>query len=213
MAEGKKSFVLYADLIHTVSKMPNDKAGELLKHILKYVNDEEPETDDLIIQLTFEPIKQQLKRDLKKYENKRKQWSEAGKRSAEARKANKIERTLTNVKSVATVSTVNDNVSVNDNDIITTTNKIKKIDVVYSEFVKQIKNGEHSQWAEQTYMQLKLKKGSLTTLINNFKSHLVRTETVHDTVSQFKTHLNNWLNQLETIGKLNEFKKQKIGAL
>ena len=69
MATDKKSFLLYCDLIHTVSKMPNDKAGELFKHILDYVNDHGPETDDLIIQLTFEPIKQQLKRDLKKWES------------------------------------------------------------------------------------------------------------------------------------------------
>jgi len=69
MATDKKSFLLYCDLIHTVSKMPNDKAGELFKHILDYVNDHSPETDDLIIQLTFEPIKQQLKRDLKKWES------------------------------------------------------------------------------------------------------------------------------------------------
>lgn len=119
MAVDKKSFVLYSDLIHTVSKMPNDKAGELFKHILSYVNDEEPKTDDLIIQLTFEPIRQQLKRDLKKYEDKRTQWSEAGKRSAEVRKAKKNQRTLTDVKNVATDLTVNVNdsvnVSVNDN--------------------------------------------------------------------------------------------------
>lgn len=68
MAENKKSFLLYCDIIHTINKMPNDKAGELFKHILKYVNDEDPSTDDLIINLTFEPIKQQLKRDLSKYE-------------------------------------------------------------------------------------------------------------------------------------------------
>lgn len=68
MAENKKSFLLYCDLIHTIKKMPNDKAGELLKHILSYVNDENPISDDLIINLTFEPIKQQLKRDLVKYE-------------------------------------------------------------------------------------------------------------------------------------------------
>ena len=119
MAENKKSFVLYADLIHTVTKMPDDKAGQLLKHILSYVNDENPETDDLIIQLTFEPIKQQLKRDLRKYEDKKKQWSEAGKRSAEARKVKKKQRTLTDVKSRSTDLTVNVNdsvnVSVNDN--------------------------------------------------------------------------------------------------
>lgn len=67
MAEDKKGFVLYADLLHTVQKLPNDKAGELFKHILLYVNDQDPKTDDLLIDVTFEGIKQQLKRDLEKY--------------------------------------------------------------------------------------------------------------------------------------------------
>jgi hypothetical protein len=38
----KKSFVLYCDLLHTVEKLPDDKAGLLFKHILKYVNDLDP---------------------------------------------------------------------------------------------------------------------------------------------------------------------------
>ncbi len=78
MAENKKSFLLYCDLIHTISKMPNEKAGELFKHILDYVNDKNPETEDLIIQLTFEPIKQQMKRDLIKWEGEKKSKSESG---------------------------------------------------------------------------------------------------------------------------------------
>lgn len=69
MANGKKSFLLYCDLIHTVSKLPDEKAGQLFKHILEYVNDQNPGTEDLIIQLTFEPVKQSLKRDLEKYES------------------------------------------------------------------------------------------------------------------------------------------------
>ena len=68
MAENKKSFVLYADLLHTVSKLPDDKAGQLFKHILSYVNDLDPVSDDLILNIAFEPIKQQLKRDLKAWE-------------------------------------------------------------------------------------------------------------------------------------------------
>ena len=68
MAKDKKSFVLYADLIHTVKKMNREDAGELLLHILKYVNDENPETENMAVYLTFEPIKQQFKRDLKKWE-------------------------------------------------------------------------------------------------------------------------------------------------
>ena len=118
MAENKKSFVLYADLIHTVVKMPDNKAGELFKHILKYVNDKNPQTEDLIIQLTFEPIKQQLKRDLLKYESKKQQWSDAGKRSAESRKLKKNQRALTNVEKRSTDLTVSDSVSVSVNEII-----------------------------------------------------------------------------------------------
>lgn len=119
MAENKKSFVLYADLLHTVMQLPNDKAGLLFKHILSYVNDLEPVTKDIIVKIAFEPIKQQLKRDLKKYEKKKKQWSEAGKKSAEVRK-NKRQQTLTDVKNVPTDLTVNvnDNVNVNVSNII-----------------------------------------------------------------------------------------------
>jgi hypothetical protein len=79
MAQDKNSFLLYCDLWQTVKKMPTDKAGELFKHILSYVNDENPNSDDLIIQLTFEPIKQQLKRDLKKYSKSVENKSNAGK--------------------------------------------------------------------------------------------------------------------------------------
>ena len=68
MATDKKSFILYCDLIHTVNKLPDETAGKLLKHILAYVNDLNPETDDLLVEVAFEPIKQAMKRDLKKWE-------------------------------------------------------------------------------------------------------------------------------------------------
>lgn len=125
MAEEKKGFLLYADYIHTINKMPDDKAGILFKHILKYVNDENPTTDDLIVELTFEPIKQQLKRDLKAWESTKGKYSKAGKASAEARRfeKEKLEQLSTISNDVATksndveilskMSTVNDNVTVN----------------------------------------------------------------------------------------------------
>ena len=69
MANNKKSFILYCDLIHTLEKMPDEKAGLLFKHLLRYVNDLNPTTNDLIVELTFEPIKQQLKRDLTNWED------------------------------------------------------------------------------------------------------------------------------------------------
>lgn len=69
MAEGKKSFVLYCDIAHTVTHLTDQQAGKLFKHIIGYVNDDEPSTEDIIIKLAFEPIKQQLKRDLRKWEH------------------------------------------------------------------------------------------------------------------------------------------------
>lgn len=78
MAENKRSFVLYADLIHTVKKMPKEKAGELFMTILSYVNDLNPVVEDMTVDLVFEPIKQQLKRDLVKWEGEIVRKSEGG---------------------------------------------------------------------------------------------------------------------------------------
>jgi len=124
MAEGKKSFVLYADIIHTVKKLPNNKAGELFKLILSYVNDENPTTKDLAVDLVFEPIKQQLKRDLKQWEDTREKRSEAGKLggrpkanalSEEAKKANAFQEKQTEAKKAVSVNAiVNDNVTVKE---------------------------------------------------------------------------------------------------
>ena len=68
MAKDKKSFILYSDIREVIGKLPKDKAGELFMIILDYVNDEEPIIDDLLLQIAFEPIKLQLKRDLIKWE-------------------------------------------------------------------------------------------------------------------------------------------------
>jgi len=64
MATEKNSFLLYCDVIHTVEKMKDVDAGALLKHILRYVNDKHPVTDNSIVEIAFEPIRQSLKRDL-----------------------------------------------------------------------------------------------------------------------------------------------------
>jgi hypothetical protein len=70
MAEDKKSFLLYTDLIHTVKKLPKEKIGDLFLTILEYVNDMNPTVDDILVDIAFEPIKQQLKRDLRQWEEK-----------------------------------------------------------------------------------------------------------------------------------------------
>ena len=86
MADNKESFILYADLVNVVDKLPVEKKGELFQLILDYVNDREPEVNDLLLEIAFEPIKKNLKRDLKKWEGIKEKRSQAGKKGAEARK-------------------------------------------------------------------------------------------------------------------------------
>lgn len=129
MAEGKKSFILYSDLLPTVKKMvekdrinKTNNAGELFLHLLDYVCDNNPEPINDIVDLMFEPIKTQLKRDLVKWEEKSPQRVEkariAGLASAEARKLKKelnptteLENQLNPTKPTVSVS---DSVTVND---------------------------------------------------------------------------------------------------
>jgi hypothetical protein len=76
--EEKKSFVLYCDLIHVLNKLDDENAGKLFKHLLAYVNDLDPEPENIVVELVFEPIKQQMKRDLKRWKNKKEKQSTAG---------------------------------------------------------------------------------------------------------------------------------------
>jgi hypothetical protein len=115
MAKNKKSFILYADLIEVIEKLPDEIAGKLFKIILQYVNDKNPVVEDLLLQVAFEPIKSQLKRDLITWEDTRVKRSEAGKASA-----NKRQQKPTRVKSVKQNSTnPTDNVTVTVNDTVT----------------------------------------------------------------------------------------------
>ena len=78
MANGKISFIAYTSWGDTFHALPDDKAGQLIKHLFDYVNDKNPETDDILIKAVFTNIKQQLKRDLKKWESTSSQRSEIG---------------------------------------------------------------------------------------------------------------------------------------
>lgn len=78
MAEGKKSFTAYCDWKGTFDALPDEKAGQLIKHLFAYVNDENPISNDLLINAVFANIKATLKRDLKKWESERELNSRSG---------------------------------------------------------------------------------------------------------------------------------------
>jgi len=159
MAENKKGFVLYADQKSIIDMLSNEKAGELLKHIFSYVNDENPINDDPLINLAFEPIKLQLKRDLQKWEETRTKRSIAGSISAEKRKqqnqqmltsVESVKQTLTN-STVIVNDNVNDNVNVN---VIKNNIEERKINFANSlkqfleTFGKEVLNDFYLYWCE-----------------------------------------------------------------
>lgn len=113
MAEGKKSFIAYSDWYGMFKALPDDVAGKLIKHIFSYVNDENPSSDDFVINALFEQVKSTLKRDLIKWEHQQEQRKNAGLRSAEVRKQN---ATLVNGRSISSTVSVSDSVSVSVND-------------------------------------------------------------------------------------------------
>lgn len=120
MAENKKSFLLYCDLITSISHLTNEEKGILFQHLLEYVNDMNPVLEDRLLLTAWKPIEVQLKRDLIKFEEVREKRSEAGKRSAEVRSLKSVKDTSTNLTSVKSVkpclTNPTDNVNDNEND-------------------------------------------------------------------------------------------------
>jgi hypothetical protein len=114
MAKDKKSFILYCDQQGVFNMLPDEQAGKLIKHIFAYVNDEDPEADELLLSIAFESIKTQLKRDLKKYENYIDKQKENGKKGGRPKTQPFLDETQ---KTQAFFSKPKkaDNVNVNDN--------------------------------------------------------------------------------------------------
>jgi hypothetical protein len=134
MAKDKKSFILYADQISLFEKLTDEEAGRLVKHLFEYVNDRNPEPIDRITEITFEPIKQQLKRDLKNWEETRESKSKGGKIGMEKRwgKHNKDKQEISednlvikNITPITVNGNVNDTVNGNVNEIKSTVEQRK----------------------------------------------------------------------------------------
>lgn len=207
MAEGKERFILHRDIIHTVRKMPKDKAGELFETILAYVNDENPEPQDMVVSIAFEPIKRQLKRDLVKYKESKEKLSKAGKASAEARRLKEgndneqCSTTMNDVQQQPTKSTVNVSVNVNDNlKVIAAFNSVTGKEITLTKqrermFAARFKEGytvadfetvirvKHAEWCNDPKMK---KYITPETLFNgeNFQKYLEQDQEVKQTIKR-----------------------------
>ena len=219
MAEDKKAFVLYADLIHTVRKMPKEKQGELLMAILSYVNDENPIVDDLLVELVFEPVKRQMKRDLDKYEatkEKRRDLGRlAGLKSGETRKANieksnQIEPNRTIGSKNEPNEQVTDTVTVTVTDTVTdillekeTKEEFKKVSISRNEiYSKEIL--ESPTWIETIAMRNKIKPPDVEKWIETFNKKLLTELDSKISKKEYASHFSRWLpTEIEKLNKHN----------
>jgi len=184
MAENKKSFVLYCDLIHTIEKLPSEKAGELFKHILRYVNDTNPTTEDIIVEIAFEPIKQQLKRDLREWEQERINRSEAGKKGMEKRWHNKDNTTITKHNTVIQpITNITDNVTVTVNDTVNDTTN------THETFAKRLLENQ----LEKESIEMTVRETVTTSILKQFNAHLINESKQHPHYSEYKKHLCRWM--------------------
>tara|TARA_R110000803_G_scaffold82128_1_gene148185 strand:+ start:26 stop:679 length:654 start_codon:yes stop_codon:yes gene_type:complete len=111
MAEGKKSFVAYCDWIEIFEELEDNEAGKLAKHLFRYVNDLDPESDSREVKLCFIAIKQSLKRDLKKYD---KYIDKQKVNGAKGGRPKKTQITQPFIKKPKKADSVSDSVSVNE---------------------------------------------------------------------------------------------------
>ena len=162
MAQGKKSFILYCDQREIFDQLSDEQAGKLIKHIYSYVSDDDPKSEDQIINLAFTSIRSALKRDLQKWEKQHKQRIEAGKKSAEVRKRNS---TTVNERSISSTVSVSDNVSDNVSDSVSESNNIqarkahfyKSLEDFLNEYSKDTLRDFFDYWSEHGEKDKKMK--------------------------------------------------------
>lgn len=192
MAAGKKSFVLYADYDTIFEQLTDEEAGQLIKHLFRYVNDKEPEIENRMLRILFEPIKKQLKRDLKKWDKVLKRKSDGGKKGMASRWKDNIPKdTITTDKIVKDTltpitDTVIDTVTVNVNDtVINTDSKWESIKLNFF---------NNWKWKEKFCSDKKIEMPRLEELMAEFINDVELKEDFKD-LKELKNHFTNKFNK------------------
>lgn len=203
MAENKKSFVAYCDWQETFEELSDEEAGKLVKHLFNYVNDKNPETSDKLTRMCFIPIKQSLKRDLKKYEKYVHKQSVNGKKGGRPKNPTLSKKTQPFIEKPKKA----DSVSVSVSDTVITIEEKEDF------FIKASSN--YKMYAEQLFKdnvfiealsrnQIKdpnkdVCKNTIHKYLKLFLSHLDEYKHVHDNKKQFSANFSNWLRKQKIV--------------
>lgn len=208
--QGKKSFVLYADQREVFEELSNEDAGKLIKHIYAYVNDENPETEDKLIRLAFLPIKTQLKRDLKLWEDKKQVRSEAGKKGGLAKASNATNTLAKPSNAKQTLANLAVNVNVNDN-----------VNDIYRESVENFEVNEETHneifrklwtsniWLEGIAMKNKASIEQVRNHLNEFRQEQLLKAELKVSEEDAKKHFVNWIKRGNPIPEIDANKYNK----
>jgi hypothetical protein len=205
MATNKNSFTAYCDWGNVFDELTDEQLGKLTRHIWDYVRDKNPETDDQTVRLLFIPIRDALKRDLKKWEKRCELNREVGKKGGRPKKTDNPKNPMGYLETERLISKPKKPDNDNDSD--------SDINIIADEFLNEVKSGQHKMMIEGWKMNLKIDGFALQKLLTEFRTHLITDNIKHSNTLEFRRHFKNWLNALDAKGKLNEYKTQRIGSL
>jgi uncharacterized protein YeeX (DUF496 family) len=182
--EGKKSFILYCDLIHSVEELTDEQSGRLFKIILQYVNDQNPKIEDQILKVAFSPIKLQLKRDLEEWLKTCERNKENGVKGGRPPKTQKTQSVLEKPnKTEPFISKPkkpdNDNDTDNENDIKNHNDILRKL-------------WYNKMWLESLSMLWKREIKDILDHLNKFRLECILKEDYKDNEKDAKEHFVNW---------------------
>jgi hypothetical protein len=192
--EGKKSFVLYTDQREVFDELSDEDAGRLIKHIFSYVNDENPSTDDLLLKVAFLPIKTQLKRDLKMWDEKKLQRAEAGRKGGIAKSSNAKQSLAKPSNATNDVANLAVNVNVNGNDIYKQTGSELKVDEEsHNQIFREL--WKSTVWLEGIAMKNKVTTKEVQNHLNEFREECILKEEFKVSQKDAKEHFINWIKR------------------
>jgi hypothetical protein len=201
MAENKKSFVAYCDWQETFEELSDEEAGKLVKHLFNYVNDKNPQTSDKLTKMCFIPIKQSLKRDLKKYEKYVHKQSVNGKKGGRPKNPTLSQKTQPFIEKPKKADSVS--VSVSDTIITIEEENFKKASSKYKMYAEQLfKDNVFIEALSRNQIKDPNKdvcKNTIHKYLKLFLSHLDEYKHVHDNKKQFSENFSNWLRKQKIV--------------
>ena len=159
-----------------VGVMTDEQAGKLLKAILTYVNGTDPEFDDPVAMVAFQPVRMQLERDHQSYVNTVIRNRENGRKGGRPKKTQENPvGYLGNPSKPKKADTDTDT----DNDI----DKDNVKDIILN----------NKSWIEQICMQKRKDYRVIYNYLNGFLDNLILQGEIDKGEKEIKKHFINWL--------------------